>query len=248
MVSPNGSPICRSPVRPPLRMLYGFLVSAAIFLVPLSAFAQESPGPDSENESNSIRGVVVNSVTHEPIGRALVHSADNRYATMTDDEGHFEFTRPKSAVDDTHGLSGGRSFHLTLLGRKPGFLDDSSWSQPNWIEASAGTEANIALTPEALIKGKITIPSGESVRGATVQLYYRQVQQGRYRWQMMNSVQANSNGEFRFADLHSGTYRLFTTEWMDNDPETFIPGGQMYGYPPVYYPNAEDFARRHPLN
>jgi hypothetical protein len=36
-------------------------------------------------ESDTLHGVVVNSVTHKAIGRALVLSTDNRYAAMTDD-------------------------------------------------------------------------------------------------------------------------------------------------------------------
>src|ERR1700692_105667 len=39
-----------------------------------------------------IRGVVINSVTHEPISHALVFSPDNSFAAMTDDRGRFEFT------------------------------------------------------------------------------------------------------------------------------------------------------------
>src|ERR1700736_2187620 len=57
-----------------------------------SAFAkaqQINNGPDK------IRGAVVNAVTHQPISRALVHSPDNRFATLTDGEGNFEFTLPK---------------------------------------------------------------------------------------------------------------------------------------------------------
>src|SRR5580700_12121750 len=45
-----------------------------------------------EKPADSIRGIVINSVTHEPIGRALVYSPDNRFATMTNNEGRFEFT------------------------------------------------------------------------------------------------------------------------------------------------------------
>src|ERR1700688_2147006 len=41
-----------------------------------------------------IRGVVINSVTHEPVSRALVFSPDNSFATMTDDRGRFEFIFP----------------------------------------------------------------------------------------------------------------------------------------------------------
>src|SRR5258705_2306394 len=45
-------------------------------------------GPDS------VHGTVINGRTHEPIARALVYTPDNRYATLTDDRGHFEFKFP----------------------------------------------------------------------------------------------------------------------------------------------------------
>ena len=39
-----------------------------------------------------------------------------------------------------------------------------------------------------------------------------------------------------------GTYKLGTNELMDNDPAVSVPGGQAYGFPPVYYPGVSDFA------
>ena len=53
--------------------------------------------------TDRIRGVVINSVTHEPISRALVLSPDNSFATMTDDRGRFEFTfTPAQPEQTTH--------------------------------------------------------------------------------------------------------------------------------------------------
>jgi hypothetical protein len=36
--------------------------------------------------------------------------------------------------------------------------------------------------------------------------------------------------------------KVFTDELLDRDPITFDPRGQLYGYPPIYYPAAADFA------
>jgi len=49
----------------------------------------------ASDDSDAIRGVVINSVTHDPIERALVFSPDNRFATLTSREGRFEFRFPK---------------------------------------------------------------------------------------------------------------------------------------------------------
>jgi hypothetical protein len=47
-------------------------------------------------ETETIKGTVVNSITHEPIGRALVFSLDNRLAMLCDAGGHFEFRIPRA--------------------------------------------------------------------------------------------------------------------------------------------------------
>ena len=53
-------------------------------------------GPQDTPQPTTLRGTVVNAVTLAPIGRALVYSSDNRFATLTDGEGRFEFTLPKA--------------------------------------------------------------------------------------------------------------------------------------------------------
>jgi hypothetical protein len=39
-----------------------------------------------------------------------------------------------------------------------------------------------------------------------------------------------------------GTYKLGTNELMNHDPAVTVPGGQAYGFPPVYYPGVSDFS------
>ena len=75
-----------------------------------------------------------------------------------------------------------------------------------------------------------------------MQVYKRQVRDGRAFWAPGASATTRSNGEFRIANLVAGTYKIFTSELMDRDPITFDPRGQLYGYPPIYYPAATDFA------
>jgi hypothetical protein len=67
------------------------------------------------------------------------------------------------------------------------------------------------------------------------------VQDGTPRWTQAGSAQANSSGEFRFAELRPGLYRVGTDEVPDNDPATRI-AGQEFGFPPVYYPGVSDYA------
>jgi hypothetical protein len=233
--SANGLPVSSALSSPSRQRAFltfrsaGFVLVSLLagWCVPGSHVSAQNVQPD--NQSNVVRGSVVNAVTREPVGRALVSSTDNRYATMTDGEGHFEFTLPKGE---------GSGSLPWLLARKPGFLEDGRGQ----VEILAGTEITISLIPEGLIKGRVSLSAADPVRGIDVELFWRQVQDGSFHWILKNSVRTNSKGEFRFAELQAGTYKLLTREWMDNDPETVIPGGQLYGFPPVYYPSASDFA------
>ncbi len=242
MRSANGPAPCLKALPARARVRLQRLIFASVILLAgtcpcgQESFAQNfsfSQNLEAESQSNVVRGTVVNAVTHEPIGRALVYSPDNRYAMFTDGEGHFEFSLPKAA--DV----------VQFMARKPGFLERQNGG--NAVEASPGSELTIPLIPEGLIKGRVTVSAADPARGVNVQLFFRQVQDGSLRWTLKNSVVTNSNGDFRFAELEPGTYKVFTGELLDNDPETTTPGGQLYGFPPVYYPGASNFAGASPI-
>src|SRR5580704_15436333 len=231
-----------------------------LFATATHAHAQ-STQPE-EKPADSIRGIVINSVTREPIGRALVYSPDNRFATMTNSEGRFEFTlaQPEEGNENksvpansttmtqcvggsctTYSSNAGQSRPSQLMARKPGFLNDPNGIQ-NLSQEPAAKETTISLTPEALVVGRVVLPSSEPSDQIQLEIYRRQVQDGRAHWIHAGSVSTRSNGEFRFAELSAGSYKLLTREELDRDPLTFDPLGQLYGYPPVYFPNATDFA------
>src|SRR5207302_1059289 len=108
-------------------------IPLAVLLATTSMSAQApAQALQSDEQSRTIHGTVVNAATKAPIGRALVSSADNRFATLTDGEGHFEFSLPK-ANSDSDGNSGiAQPYQATpdpvenlwLTARKPGFLDN----------------------------------------------------------------------------------------------------------------------------
>lgn len=212
---------------------------------------------DAENRE-TISGTVINAVTGAPVPRALVHASDESLATLTDSAGHFEFHLPKPSADgDTAstGQGSGASFspqftpmlvrgsagtQLWLTARKPGFVDNASARISP--QSSSEDEVTIALTPEALITGRVSLSTGEAGLGVSVQLLTQQVRDGVPRWVPHGQERTNSSGEFRFPDLHAGSYKLVTGELLDNDPVVAVPGGQAFGFPPVYYAGAPDFA------
>ena len=220
-----------------------FWLPALIVLVCL--YLQPAPSQDAQEPnaaSNSLRGTVINSVTREPIARALVATADNRFAEFTDDQGRFEFQLPRIESNSNSPAEGMAFYNVSaqLMARKPGFLDSGMSSSPP--QSTVGDDITIALVPESRIVGRVNLPSSNQSDRITVQVYKRQVRDGRAFWTPGASATTRSNGEFRIANLMAGTYKIFTSELMDRDPITFDPRGQLYGYPPIYYPAATDFA------
>jgi len=176
---------------------------------------------------------------------------------LTDDQGRFEFAAPPEPAapppgqpdTSTGGMESYRgplrsfpNFPGILMARKPGFLGSSNFSwRGNQVVIIPGNDVTIPVVPEARIVGRVVLPSSNASDRISVVLYRRQITEGRGHWAQAASVVARSNGEFRFADLEPGNYKLLTGELMDRDPLTFDPRGPAYGYPPAYFPNASNF-------
>ena len=232
----------------------------ALAVTCLSAALSAAQSTSDKTDTDTIHGIVVNSVTHEPIARALVSSPDNRFAALTNSEGRFEFTLPKvdsapqGDSDSNTPVSGQIQSGISnrpfmLMARKPGFLSDSNGQAQN-LQNEALKDLTLTLTPESLIVGAVTLPTSEPPDSIMLQVFRRQVQDGRARWLPAQGAQSTSDGQFRFADLPAGTYKLLTHELLDHDPLTTdpltlprsnVPLGQLFGYPPVYYQSAPDF-------
>jgi hypothetical protein len=227
------------------RHKFGFLHAIRISLIMLCGLiASDSAAQtvQSDDQPAKISGAVINSLTKAPIGRALVFTSDNRLAVLTDSEGHFELALPKESTEITGVTvfrSGGyenNGCSSWLQARKPGYLDCIP-SQPG----TSNSDLTIALVPEALIHGRVTVGNSEPLSGTDVQLFYREVMDGLPRWVPRHDARTNSAGEFRFAELPAGDYKLLTRERADDDPVANTPG-RTFGYPPVFYPGAADFA------
>jgi len=210
------------------------------------------------DNGDTMRGQVINSVTGEPIARALIYSPDNRFATMSNSEGRFAFTLPRArsaaeSSSDAGGTVNGRmqsgagawNGPAALMARKPGFRSDPERQAQN-LQNLAGQDVTLALTPESRIVGTVVLPSAEAPDSVVLQIFRRDVDNGRGHWVLAGSTQSKSDGGFRFADLPAGRYKLLTRELMERDPVVTDPRKTdvrvpQFGYPPVYYQNASDF-------
>ena len=210
---------------------------------------------------SSIHGRVLNRVTHEPVGRALVFSPDQRYATLTDDRGGFEFRfpvqvpEPKDEPTGTPDAAVFRARQLrmmqnarpaTFYARKPGYLQNAS-NQFDGRASANQSEIVIYLDPEALVIGHVNLPGAEGDIRIRTDLYRREIREGQEHWELARTFTTWADGEFRFCDLSPGTYKVGTSEQLDRDPQIFTPGGQLFGFPPIFYPGASDFSAAAPF-
>jgi hypothetical protein len=239
--------------------------STALLLFAFSCFtasAQSTGGFAGTSETpSSVHGTVLNRLTHEPISRALVYSPDQQFATLTDDRGRFEFKLPpqeaasdenSSASSQVRAFGAGRFQSLVRLiptqfmARKPGFLENTNESANRRMMQNQ-SEITLYLDPESLIVGRLNIPGAEGDLRIRLEIYRREVNEGQEHWVSAGTFTTWTDGEFRFSNLTAGTYKLFTHEQLDRDPLIAAPGGQLFGFAPVFYPSSADFAVASPI-
>jgi hypothetical protein len=157
----------------------------------------------------SLSGQVVDSVTGQPIARALVQSGSGN-GTLTDHEGRFVLEHASVAT-----------------AYKPGYFEN----QPG-VAAGADGSWLIRLTPEAILYGTVTDMNFQPVQHVRVQLRQLEVRAGLSYWQETNVTTTNAEGEFRFADLQAGKYSLSTLFLIDG----LADASSSLGFVPVAYP------------
>jgi hypothetical protein len=147
-------------------------------------------------EPHTMRGTVVNSVTGEPVYRALVQLG-GQFATLTDHEGHFEF----------EGVAEATSAQWAM---KPGYFSEPG-NQRYSASAQSGDQPFIVkLVPEAVISGTVTGQDGGPLEGIPVQLKTLAISDGLQRWQTRQGTQTSSEGQYRFYELQAGNYAVVT--------------------------------------
>ena len=198
------------------------------------AVAAQLAPPLPHHAPVKVSGRVINSVTSEPVRRALVQAEDQ--AVLTDAEGRFQFE-----VD--------AGSYVQFTARKPGFLNDDEQERNRNGQSSrrmvGGQTLIIKLTPEALIAGNVRAVDGEPLERVRIRAVYEHIVEGRKVWQSRLAAPTDEDGDFRLANLPPGDFYLVA----DATPEVKgLPfrlatrAGQAQGYPTTYYPDAPERA------
>jgi hypothetical protein len=183
----------------PLR--FARFVFLLLVFVPSPSVAQlapvQLPSPANTAPTYILDGVVLNSMTGQPIRAALVQMyGRGQVSVLTGADGKFHF----------EGLPQGQ---ISLSVRKPGFFNEREGVVRNEV---VRVDANmqpvvLKLVPESVLYGRVTDPDGEPAESVPVKLLYQTVENGEMRWQQ-RAAQTNEDGEFRLFDLRAGTYYL----------------------------------------
>ena len=184
---------------------------------------QLAPPPETPAgpvQAYPVRGVVLNSVTHRPVARALVNGQQD--AVLTDSEGRFELQLPART--------------MVLQVTKPGY--DTGRNSPPLIVEVGPDKPDITayLRPDGLISGQINFSNSDTADGIMVRISRRTAMNGRNRWVTEQMVSTNTEGNFRAAGLRPGAYMISTELERDQD----APQSSGYGAPVTYFPGVPD--------
>jgi hypothetical protein len=219
--------VARRIAAPSAPIAFQVLIGASIFwaqasLAPLCA-AQETPA------TYPVDGVVENSLTREPIARALVQS--NQDAVLTDSNGHFVLQLPAGAARITvrrPGYEGGtygvrETMHIVKVG--PGI-----------------SPLTFFLTPSAGITAHVTLSSGDAADGLQFMLYRKRIVDGRSRWMQEGNWATGSDGVLRLPSLEAPASYVLCSSPSPDHLSTTGARAQVSGYPAACYPGGADLA------
>ncbi len=190
-----------------------------------------------ETTGVSVHGSVVNSVTGQPIARALVSLDSNSLATLTDNEGRFSFAAVPAGASE-------------ISCRRPGFGEAGGSGDRMRTSVQVGEgmgEITLELAPLASITGQVLLSGDDPPEDLRVQLLQKHVRNGRGQWSNLRSAQVSSDGRFRFGNLQPGAYLVHVAVSMDPVPAPGLTPDNLLdkprtGYVAVYAPGVADIA------
>ena len=195
----------------------------------------------------SVEGVVLDSVTKQPLAGATVllqdrlHS-EGRMITVTGNEGRFAF---RSITPGMYVIEASRSGYASEMA---GELLNAPNLPPNPLaptnviivqQLAPGqvlSGIRLVLTPGAAISGRLTDERGEVVAGAVVQALKTTYKNGLRERTLVQSVVSNDLGDYRFFMLKPGQYSIALV------PSTLsIQNVSMQAFSiPLFYPGTID--------
>ena len=253
--------------------MLGRIVCAIVLVASLAAQPSQAPAvpaasaqasPVQAQQGFRIAGVVVNSLTGQPIPAASVAIArvtqgaarDISKSVVSAADGRFSFA----------SLSRGK-YSLMAMARGCS-LQYFDHHDPYATAIVAGPDLDsehlvFRLQPDASIEGDITDENNDPIQYATVRLFHKATDAGQQRTRPINQAQTDDLGHYHMGHLASGAYYLAVSArpWyaqntrIPKGPEYSAPGSQSaqeeagldVTYPLTFYPDASDWADATPI-
>jgi carboxypeptidase family protein len=166
----------------------------------------------------SVDGVVIDSVTKQPLAGATVllqdrlHS-EGRMITVTGNEGRFAF---RSVTPGMYVIEASRSGYASEMAGEllnvPNLPPEPLAPNVNIVQQLAAGQTlsgiRLVLTPGGAISGRLTDERGEVVAGAVVQALKTTYKNGLRERILVQSVVSNDLGDYRFFMLKPGQYSI----------------------------------------
>jgi uncharacterized protein (DUF2141 family) len=200
--------------------------------------------------THSLSGMVVNSVTGEPIRRALVQAGSSaggsQLSVLTDAEGRFEF--PAVPASDF------TASEVVITARKPGFFNELELHPESFhydmIQLTSDTSSVVLkLLPESTIFGHVLTLKGEPVEESPVRIFEERVVDGRKRWEVRGQAVTDEDGQFHVANLVPGQYLVVTGPNLSGARRLFgrVRSTRPEGFGTMFYPGVPDLEAATPL-
>jgi hypothetical protein len=226
--------------------------------------SQPTASPAPAPQGYRIAGMVVNSLTGQPVPSASVAIApitqgadrDISKSVITGADGRFAFV----------ALSRGK---YSLMAEAHGFsLQYFEHHDPFATAIAAGPSLDtdhlvFRLQPDASIEGEVTDDSNEPIQNAMVRLFQASTEDGQQKTLPMNQAQTDDLGHYRIGHLAPGTYYLSVSArpWYAQNSNPHRASGNSRGeaqslqdataldvtYPLTFYPGTSDSAGASPL-
>jgi hypothetical protein len=172
----------------------------------------------TETAFDTVSGVVKDSLTGQPIERALVDAQND--AVLTDSEGRFEL-RLEEGVG-------------SIQVRRPGYVVNRGASMRTFRVSENMKPLTFYLVPTASITGRVTVTNDGDADNVTFTAYRRRVMNGQERWMQAGAATTNGEGVFRIFELDApGAYLLCSRA---AEERLGRRGKAVFGYPSVCYP------------
>jgi hypothetical protein len=230
-----------------------FVPGLAVLLAAIGAFAQ---APDTSSKCK-LEGQIVNAVTGEPLGKALLRV--ELYGPA----------EPSVAVSNTHGVPlhatqtgpDGRFLlsdldpgTYTLSARRAGFLSYGNDAISMAFGAAPFKLAPgeyrkdivVKLTPQGFIHGRVLDDDGDPVASAHVRVYRLRTVNGEKQAETVAETDVQGDASFVFGNLPPGRYFLSA---QDLEMELAASGrkGPVEVYAPTFFPNVTDAESAAPI-